>query len=268
MTHLVVIPARWGSTRLPGKPLIELGGHTIIARMIDLARRATRAIEAVDIVVATDDKRIADAASSLNCTAVMTSTAISSGSSRALAVASMREKPPATIVNLQGDAPFLPPEAIAEVIGALDTGAQVATPIVRLDWTALDRWRVQKASAPFSGTSCTIAQDGRALWFSKQILPAIRDEAGQRDTCPLSPVYRHLGLYGYSRPALERFDAAPTSRYEALEGLEQLRFIDLGIPIQTVTVDDPPIGMSGIDTHDDLHLARQLLERCGDPYGQ
>jgi 3-deoxy-manno-octulosonate cytidylyltransferase (CMP-KDO synthetase) len=137
---------------------------------------------------------------------------------------------------------------------------------VRLDWQALDAMRAHKARSPFSGTSCVRAADGRALWFSKMILPAIRDEADLREQAPFSPVFRHLGLYAYRLDALERFEASSPTPYERLEGLEQLRFLELGMTIQTIEVAPPSHAMSGIDTAEDVALAEDLIRTLGDPH--
>ena len=117
-----------------------------------------------------------------------------------------------------------------------------------------------------SGTTCVRAADGRAIWFSKAVLPAIRDEAASRAAGPLSPVWRHLGLYAYRLDALAAFEAAPPSRYEEVEGLEQLRFLELGMDIATVAVDKPGHAMSGIDAPADLALAEAVIAEHGDPY--
>jgi 3-deoxy-manno-octulosonate cytidylyltransferase (CMP-KDO synthetase) len=170
------------------------------------------------------------------------------------------------VINLQGDAPFIPPAVVAELIETLRRGtADVATPVFRLDWDRLDRLRAHKLSAPFSGTTCVRGPDGRALWFSKTILPAMRDEATLR-TEPSSPVWQHLGLYGYRIAALEWFASAPPSRYERLEGLEQLRFLENGWTVTTIETDAPEHALSGIDTPADLALAEAAIARLGDPF--
>jgi 3-deoxy-manno-octulosonate cytidylyltransferase (CMP-KDO synthetase) len=110
------------------------------------------------------------------------------------------------------------------------------------------------------------AHDGRALWFSKAIIPAIRDEDALRDETPTSPVYRHLGLYAYRIDALADFEQTPPTPYERLEGLEQLRFLETGVSILTIEVDPPRYAMSGIDTQDDVALAEALIGELGDPY--
>lgn len=264
---LIVIPARFGSKRLPGKPLIPIAGRPLLERVVATARHAAALAGDVDVVVATDDERIADLARSLDCDVALTSTTISSGSGRACAAALARAVRPEIVVNLQGDAPFIPPSVIMGLIEAIRSStASVATPVVRLDWASLDSMREHKRSAPFSGTTCVRAPDGRALWFSKSILPAIRDETDLRQRDPLSPVYRHLGLYAYRLDALEQFERAPSSHYESLEGLEQLRFLEMGLSIQTVAVDPPSHSMSGIDTIEDVALAEALIEQFGDPH--
>ncbi len=265
---LLVIPARWGSTRLPGKPLARVSGRTLLDRVVDVGRRAAALAGDMEMVVATDDERVAAHARALGCAVAMTDPAIASGSGRAHAAAAARARPPAIVVNLQGDAPFVEAGVVAALVAALRASAYgVATPVVRLGWDALDRLREHKRAAPFSGTTCTLTADGRSLWFSKAIIPAIRGEAALRTREPLSPVYRHLGVYAYRLDALARFEATAPTPYEALEGLEQLRFLETGVDILTVPVDAPRLDMGGVDTPEDVALAERLIAGAGDPYG-
>ncbi|SEN64452.1 3-deoxy-manno-octulosonate cytidylyltransferase (CMP-KDO synthetase) [Sphingomonas gellani] len=267
MSDLLVIPARFGSTRLPGKPLVRIAGHTLLARVVRVAQCAAALAGDCDVVVATDDHRIARHAEGLGCEVAMTAAEIGSGSGRACAVAIGRDPRPGIVVNLQGDAPFVPPAMVAALIAtARHSSAACVTPVIRLDWSALDAMRAHKARSPFSGTTCVRDAEGRALWFSKTILPAIREEATLRMAGPLSPVFRHLGLYAYRLDALERFEATPPTTHERLEGLEQLRFLEMGLFIQTVAVEPPTHAMSGIDTAEDVALAEQLIARFGDPH--
>jgi 3-deoxy-manno-octulosonate cytidylyltransferase (CMP-KDO synthetase) len=262
---LVVIPARAGSSRLPRKPLRLIAGRTLLHRTIAMARAAIGARDDIGLVVATDDEDIAAHARACECDAVMTDSAISTGSGRALAAARLAPERPDFIVNLQGDSPFQPHGALAAVIAALEAGAQVATPVIALDWAALDALRDHKTRSPFSGTTCARAPDGRAYWFSKTIIPAIRDEPTLRAAGPLSPVWRHVGLYGYAFDALARFEAAAPTALETLEGLEQLRLLELGVPIMTVPVDPPLFDSSGIDTEADIARVEALIADHGDP---
>lgn len=262
---LIVIPARAGSSRLPRKPLRLIAGRTLLHRTIAMARAATHGLEGAQLLVATDDSEIAAHAEGVGCRAVMTDSAIATGSGRALAAARQLAIPPRFIVNLQGDSPFQPEGALRAVIAALEAGAQVATPVIALDWAALDALRDHKTRSPFSGTTCARAPDGRALWFSKTIIPAIRDEEKLREHQSLSPVWRHVGLYGYTLDALTRFEATPPTALENLEGLEQLRLIELGIPVTTVAVPPPRFDSSGIDTEADIARVEALIATHGDP---
>lgn len=268
MQNLIVIPARYGSTRFPGKPLIEIAGRTMLDRVSNVAARAAAAVPGTEFVIATDDQRIADHAAALGHRAVMTATEIASGTDRALAVIEALGVEPEIVLNLQGDAPFTSVETVTILLEAAAgaTHAGVTTPVRRLSWAALDALREHKKAEAFSGTTCVRAPDGRALWFSKNILPALRKEAKLRESGGMSPVLQHLGLYAYRVEALRRFAAAPPSFYEELEGLEQLRFLELGIPILAVDVPAPPVSNSGIDTPADVALAERLLAQHGDPY--
>jgi len=263
---LIVVPARYGSTRLPGKPLRNLAGKTLLERVVSNAKRAADAVGHCDLVVATDDDRIADHARAIGTDVAMTSPDLDSGSSRAHAAAQHHIPPPDGIINLQGDAPFIAPDTIAALIGTLrERSASVVTPVYALDWERLDQLREHKRKAPFSGTTCTRDAKGNALWFSKNIIPALRGEDALRRE-PLSPVWQHLGLYAYSREALDWFVKAGPGHYETLEGLEQLRFLENGWTIATVPVAPPLHALSGIDTPHDLKLAEEAIERLGDPH--
>lgn len=253
----IIIPARYGSTRLPGKPLAMLGGKTMLARVVEIARAAAQKFENTHVLVATEDRRIMDHAALLNVACVPTDADCPTGSDRALQAAQKSGQDFDFIVNLQGDAPFTPPEAIENIIAAFqkNPGASVVTPVYQLRWAQLDQLREHKKTTPFSGTTVIIDAQGRALWFSKTIIPALRNENALRAASEFSPVYQHIGLYGYSRQALETFCALPQGAYETLEGLEQLRFIENGMDVQTVQIQADFIH-SGIDSPEDLQRAQ------------
>jgi len=242
-----------------------IAGRTLLHRTIAMARAAIAGRAGVGLIVATDDEAIADHARMAGCDAVMTDSAIATGSGRALAAALSLPQAPRFVVNLQGDSPFQPEGALAAVIAALEAGAEVATPVIALDWASLDALRDHKTRSPFSGTTCVRGVDGQALWFSKAIIPAIRDEERLRAAAPLSPVWRHVGLYGYRLDVLQRFEACPPTALENLEGLEQLRLLELGIRIMTVAVDPPRFDSSGIDTEADIARVERLIAAHGDP---
>ena len=260
MQTLIVIPSRYGSTRFPGKPLHMIAGKTLLQRVVEIAKRACDENDQTDYVIATDHDDIAAHAADISAPAVMTDPALPSGSDRALAAATLYRPDAEFIVNLQGDAPFTPASYIRALIEAgATTQSDVVTPVVQLSWHDLDIVREQKKSSPFSGTSCVFDRTGDAKWFSKTILPAIRKEAALRAASEMSPVWRHIGLYGYRRAALQAFVDLPEGHYERLEGLEQLRFLENGMRIHAVQVTASAHSMWGVDTPEDAQYAETLL---------
>ena len=238
----------------------------MLERVVANAQKAASIAGDCKIIVATDDDRIADHARELNATAMMTDARLDSGSARAHAAALGQSPTPARVICLQGDAPFISPQIIVKLLQALrESSSAIATPVFQLDWERLDRLRLHKRNAPFSGTTCLRDSAGRALWFSKTIMPALRNEDALRQQL-LSPVWQHLGLYAYTMAALDWFVSAATGTYEGLEGLEQLRFLENGWTIATVPVPAPEHALSGIDTPEDLALAEEAVARLGDPF--
>lgn len=266
MKTLLVIPARYASTRLPGKPLEKIAGRTMLSRVHDIAKKAAEG-RFVEIVVATDDKRIGDHCEEIGAKWVMTPESCRTGTDRALAaMEALDDKEAGNIINLQGDAPLTPPDFLTAMIDAFETAnAEVITPVVRLSWDELDALRKSKAETPFSGTTVVVDEHDYAMWFSKSIIPAIRKEDDLRKTEKLSPVYRHIGVYGYRRPMLEAFVDLEQGRYEKLEGLEQLRIIEHGFRIHCVKVDyaGRP-AMSGVDSPQDIKRAEALIAKYGE----
>ena len=260
MQTAIIIPARWGSTRLPGKPLALIAGIPMLTRTVKVAQAAASA--ATQIAVATDDDRIAAHCRTLGVTALMTPAACPTGTDRVHAAVSQLPTPPDFIVNLQGDAPLTPPDFIAALMARFrDAPTDVVTPVTQLSWPELDKLRAMKQQTPHSGTLAVFDQTtGKAHWFSKNIMPAMRKEADMRAKTPLSPVWRHIGLYGYSRAMLEKYISLPEGYYEKLEGLEQLRVLEHGHAITCVPVEyrGRP-SMSGIDSPEDITRAEALL---------
>ncbi|SDR36080.1 manno-octulosonate cytidylyltransferase [Pseudovibrio sp. Tun.PSC04-5.I4] len=267
MRALICVPARIGSTRFPRKPLHPISGRSLLERVVQVARVAAKQTGS-DFVVAVDHEEVAELCRHIGAPFVMTDPGHSSGTDRALAAAKAFGSHPEFVLNLQGDAPFTPPEHVAALIRAAEVrpGADVFTPVVRLDWDGLDTLRAHKKEHPFSGTTCVRRDDGTALWFSKNILPAIRKEEKLRETDALSPVFRHIGLYGYRIDALEEFTEIGLGYYEQLEGLEQLRFLENGMVVHAEEVAPPKLSMSGVDTPADAELAAQLIAKFGDPF--
>ena len=266
METLIVVPARYGSTRFPGKPLANINGVSMIRRTADIAARACRNIKNSGYVVATDNEKILNHCNLHEIPVVMTSPDLNSGSDRARAAHRKFAPEAKYIINLQGDAPFTDVTHITACTKVLLTGADVATPYVRLSWDDLDVLRENKKATPFSGTTLIHDSSGRAIWFSKNIIPSIKHEAKLRSEGKLSPVCRHIGLYLYTVEALERYVALPRSRYETIEDLEQLRLIEAGFHVATVQVKPAQISMTGIDSPEDMERATETLKRVGDPY--
>lgn len=265
MQTAIIIPARWGSTRLPGKPLIKIAGRTMLSRVVAIAKAA--AVGATHIAVATDDDRIIEHCRELDIAAIRTPADCATGTDRVQAAVAQLPTPPDFIVNLQGDAPLTPPDFITALIKRYGgSPADVLTPVVQLRWEELDALRVAKQQTPHSGTVAVFdPQSGKAHWFSKNIIPALRKESVMRTESPVAPVWRHIGLYGYSRAMLARYVTLPAGYYEQLEGLEQLRVLEHGHSMLCVPVEyRGRASMSGVDSPEDVTRAEALIARHGE----
>ena len=239
---LILIPARMASTRLPGKPLLDIAGEPMIVHVM----RRAQAARLGEVVVATDSEVIAACVEKAGARAVMTRADHVSGSDRifeALAVADTQRKS-AIIVNVQADLPTIAPSDIAAAI------APLADPAVDIATVAAEITRAQERTDPnvvkLVGTPAG-ERRLRALYFTRAAAPA-----GE------GPLYHHIGLYAFRRPALERFVALPPSPLEQREKLEQLRALEAGMRIDATIVDSVPLG---VDTPADLERARELLAR-------
>lgn len=244
-----------------------IAGRTMLARVVAVARAAIAGDPATKILVATDDKRIAAHCAELQVSCAMTPENCLTGTDRVRAAVTQLTEPPDFVVNLQGDAPLTPPDFVRALINSFHaTPCDVVTPVVRLTWSALDQLRTAKQVTPHSGTTVVFDQaTGRAHWFSKTIIPAIRQEQSLRQQGILSPVWRHIGLYGYSRAMLDRFGSMQECLYEKLEGLEQLRVLEHGAMMRCVPVDyRGRANMSGVDSPEDVQRAVALIAQHGE----
>jgi 3-deoxy-manno-octulosonate cytidylyltransferase (CMP-KDO synthetase) len=243
---LGVIPARLGAERLPRKPLRALAGKPLIEWVV----RNALAAGALDlVVVATDAAEIAQAAERAGCEAVLTSGAHESGTSRVAEVAAREEyRGFAVVVNLQGDEPFLPAAAIRGAVAEVREGADIGTAAVPLQGPA--------AASP-GVVKVVLREDGRALYFSRSLIPYPRDgEDG-------ATYWQHLGVYAFRPAALERWMRLPPTAAERAEKLEQLRPLGHGMSIGVARLTKP--ALPGIDTEDDLKRAEAYLRSRGDP---
>jgi 3-deoxy-manno-octulosonate cytidylyltransferase (CMP-KDO synthetase) len=238
---VAIIPARYASSRLPGKPLLAETGKPLIQHVVEAARRC-RALDRV--IVATDDVRIADVVRGFGGDVAMTRAEHPSGTDRVAEVAA--GLPSAQIiVNLQGDEPEVSPDALADVVALLQ--ADSSLPMATIATPIYDR-------AVYEDPACVkvvCTSSGRALYFSRSPIPKHRD--GLPANGPLGLL--HLGLYAYRRDFVLRLASMPVSPLEQTEKLEQLRVLEAGYPIAVGTVEEPSVG---IDTPEDY---RRFVER-------
>ena len=236
----IIIPARYGSSRLEGKPLIEVEGKPIIQWVYEKAQQSKYADI---IIVATDDDRIFNAVKAFGGNVEMTSTKHKSGSDRIMEVAS-RHPEISYICNLQGDEPLIKPESIDAVIKNVkeDEKADISTLIREIS--------PQDAQNP-NLVKCVTDNNGFALYFSRSIIPYERNTG-------VAKFYGHLGIYGYKRKALEVMTSLPQTMLEKTESLEQLRALENGMKIKTSVVDFIPVG---IDTKEDLEKFKSLIAK-------
>lgn len=244
MKAIILIPARMASTRLPGKPLADIGGKPMIAHVAD------RALEsgAGRVVVATDTPEIVTAVEKEGIEAVLTRGDHQSGSDRIFEALSKvdPDRQAEVVINLQGDLPTIPAADIRAVLGLLETGdADIATLGVKI---TEESEKTNPSVVKIVGSPLDDRADPkrlRALYFTRAVAPW-----GE------GPLYHHIGIYGYRRTALERFVALPPSTLEKRERLEQLRALEAGMRIDAQIVRSVPLG---VDTSEDLDRARQIL---------
>ena len=257
MKTLIVIPARMASTRFPGKPKAAIGGRPMLERVWRIAA----SIEGVDVVVGTPDEELVAFAESFGAKAVLTPESVGkTGSDCAAFVSKKLGDAYDFVLNLQGDAPLVPPWAVEAVVATLrsEPDAAIATPIVHLRGEALSHFLETKKAGSLTGTTCVFDARGYAMYFSKGVIPNLRTPGDE------PPIYRHIGLYGYRREALEKFAALPQGVFEKAEGLEQLRALEHGIPMRAVLVDLKGRTLVSIDHPDDVLSAEDVIAREGE----
>lgn len=242
---IVVIPARYASERLPGKPLRDILGKPMIAHVCDRGRESS----AAEVIVATDDERIAEACEACAVTVCMTGGQHRSGTERIAEVADIMDWDDTTIVvNLQGDEPAMPPALIDQCADLLaNSDADIATLASPL--STLDDYRNPNV------VKVVVNDSDDALYFSRAPIPFVRNKA--LEDLALSTALHHHGLYGYRCGVLRRLVAADPSAPELLEQLEQLRALSLGMRIKVGRPLERP--GAGVDTEEDLALAAEAL---------
>jgi 3-deoxy-manno-octulosonate cytidylyltransferase (CMP-KDO synthetase) len=240
---LCVIPARYASTRLPGKPLVKIGGSTMIERVY---KRARQVKDIDEVIVATDDERILQTVEKFGGIAVMTDPALPSGTDRVYQA--IREKNAGIIVNLQGDEPFVEPDVLHKLVQVFENDQiQIATPVCKID----------NDGEYHNPNVVKVVRDaeGFALYFSRSQIPFFRDWKEQKSNGG-GICYKHIGIYAYRKECLAQLTRLNESTLEKAEKLEQLRFLEHGYRIYTVLTDYNSIS---VDTEDDLEKINRMI---------
>jgi 3-deoxy-manno-octulosonate cytidylyltransferase (CMP-KDO synthetase) len=238
-----IIPARYGSSRFPGKPLALIAGKPLIQHVVERCQKAKALSE---VIVATDDTRIWEVAQGF-CRAEMTGPNHPSGTDRVAEVA--RNCRCEAIINIQGDEPLLDPSVVDAVAGAL-SGEEMSTAATAIETVA--EWENPNV------VKVVVNQAGRALYFSRRAIPCVRDAATGAEQLAAFPFLKHLGIYGYRRQTLLRLVSFPVSPLERAEKLEQLRALENGIAIAVVKVRYDSVG---VDVPADVKRVEQMLKK-------
>lgn len=240
---LIAIPARYGSSRLPGKMLKMLAGKPVIQHVYEACVKA----DVGDVIIATENQIVVDAVAQFGAKAVLTSDQCQSGTDRIYEAAQNREEQ--IIINVQGDEPFVQPSTIRKIVELLKTDAScdIASAVA----PTLDEEKINDPNC----VKAVLAKDGRALYFSRSRVPYKRDITDENKNIPY---WQHCGIYGYKRAALKRFVSLPSSNLEKLEKLEQLRALEDGMVLKCVVID---AAGPAIDTAADLETAEVYFKK-------
>ena len=263
MNTIILIPARYASSRYPGKPLVGLKGATgtskpLIQRSVEAARRVSGVS---GVFVVTDDERIAEACVPAQVGVIITSSECRNGTERCAEALSQLHEPD-LIINLQGDALLTPASFVEGLIAHMenDPEALVATPAMRLRREEVEALRREEAAGRVGGTTVVTDNRGQALYFSKRLIPHLPEWATEASPTPMK---LHVGVYAYRAKALELYRETPLSELETLEGLEQLRFLDAGVPVAVVEVETPPFALRELNNPEDVAPIEEALAAAG-----
>ncbi|MEM9429016.1 MAG: manno-octulosonate cytidylyltransferase [Pseudomonadota bacterium] len=264
MRVLILIPARYASSRFPGKPLAPLRGASGTSRsLIERTWRAAIAVgPEVRVVVATDDARIRAEAEAFGAEVVMTPPEAENGTARCAAALDALRDPAEIIVNLQGDAPLTPPTFVSGLIDAMAARPEieVATPVLRCDAAALVGFLEDRAAGRVGATTAVFDATGCALYFSKEVIPYTGRPLGPDETIP---VFHHAGVYAFRPAALRRYPALTPGPLEAWEGLEQLRFLENGHAVHCIEVAPPAHPFWELNNPVDVSRIERILAEQG-----
>lgn len=258
MRTAIVIPARFGSTRFPGKPLALINGKSLLYRAWSIAK----AIKHIDeVYIATDDSRIKEHAIDFGAQVIITSEHCENGTVRAFEAINHCNPVPDIILNLQGDAVLTPPWVIQPLLDVMlaDPNIELATPATQMGIEQYNKMFTAKCSGIIGGTTVVFDKNNNALYFSKSMIPFMRDK-----TLKPLPIYRHIGLYAYRYATLKKYLALEPSPLELVEGLEQLRALENGIKIKVVVVDYKNRTHWAVDSPEDVAIVEKIISEEGE----
>lgn len=245
-----IIPARYASSRLPGKPLLEIGGRPVIQHVYESASKVLPG----RVVVATDDERILRAVEAFGGKAVMTSPDHPSGTDRVREAYAKSGIKADVVINIQGDEPFVSVNQITGIMAAFeDEGVDIATTVIPMSETNSSPDELRNPN----NVKAVRASDGRVIYFSRSVVPFSRD-LQENELLASGRYFKHLGMYAYRTTVLEKITRLPESPLEKIEKLEQLRWLEAGYRIQAVVSEEKTIG---IDTPKDLEEAKAFYEK-------
>ena len=264
MSVLIVIPARYASTRYPGKPLVALTGASGQKQtLIERSWRAASAVSGVDrVVVATDDDRIREAAEGFGAEVVMTSESCANGTERCAEAHAALGGGYDIVVNLQGDAPLTPHWFVEGLVQGLKDNpeAEIATPVLRCDGATLNSLLADRKAGRVGGTTAVFGADNQALYFSKEVVPYTGKLYAETDE---TPVFHHVGVYAYRPDALAQYPSWPVGPLEQLEGLEQLRFLENGRAVLCAEVEAKGREFWELNNPEDVPKLEAMMAKMG-----
>ena len=264
MKTLIVIPARYASTRFPGKPLATLTGVSGVSKtLIERSWLAATSVAGVDrVVVATDDDRIKTVCEGFGAEVVMTSVDCDNGTERCADALANLSDAYDIIVNLQGDAPLTPAWFVEDLVTALkkDETAGIATPVLRCDGRALNGFLTDRRAGRVGGTTAVFAANNLAMYFSKEVIPFTSEIYS--DTAQ-TPVFHHVGVYAFRPDALTAYPNWTVGPLEQLEGLEQLRFMENGHSVLCVEVEAKGRQFWELNNPEDTPRIEQMMLEMG-----
>lgn len=258
---VAIIPARYASTRFPGKPLYPVRGPDRKDKpLIQWTWETACRVPEVDVVyIATDSDEIAEVSKAFGAMVVMTSPDCRNGTERCADALRKLDGRPQLVVNVQGDAPLTPPDVVSALIARARarTGAAVHTPALRCSLAQFERLEADAHQGIVGATTVVCTAEDRALYFSKQLVPYLPQSARQSDV----PILLHMGIYAYTPDSLDDYVRHPETRLEQLEGLEQLRFLEFGAHVDVVAVNPPAWDIWELNNPSDVPIVEAGIAR-------